>query len=229
MPRKKRHGRSGQPTGRGLRVRVKTARGRKASSTRWLDRQLNDPFVREARRLGFRSRAAFKLLQIDDKFRILEPRQRVLDLGAAPGGWTQVAVERAPGGVIVALDILEMDPVPGATVIRDDIRSDSLLDRLGGALGGGADVVLSDMAAPTTGHRGTDHLRTMALCEDALSVAQQVLAKGGTLVLKAFAGGAHDELMQALNRSFEKVRTVKPPASRPVSPETYVVATGYHG
>ena len=229
MPNKKRSGKSGQPTGRGLRVRVKTARGRKASSTRWLDRQLNDPFVREAKRVGFRSRAAFKLLQIDDKFHILARQQRILDLGAAPGGWTQVAVERSQGGIVVAVDILDMDPVPGATVLRGDIRNEDLVDRLRIALGGAVDVVLSDMAASTTGHRGTDHLRTMALCEDALSIAQQLLATGGTLVLKAFAGGAHGELMQALNRSFEKVRTVKPPASRPVSPETYVVATGYRG
>lgn len=216
---------------RNLRVRVKTARGRKASSTRWLARQLNDPFVQEAQRLGFRSRAAFKLIQLDDKFRILKKGQRVVDLGAAPGGWTQVAVARTGaaegGGAVVAVDIEKMEPVAGARILQKDIREAS--KALRGALGGPADVVLSDMAAPTIGHRATDHLRTMALCEEALAFARDYLAPGGAFVVKAFAGGAHADLMRAINLAFEDARTLKPPASRPESPETYIVAKGYRG
>ena len=226
-------GGAARPRGRNLRVRVKTARGRKASSTRWLSRQLNDPFVQEAKRLGLRSRAAFKLMEIDARFGLLQGGGRIVDLGAAPGSWTQVAVDRsgaaAGKGRVVAVDIHPVEPIAGATVIEADIRDGEVAGTARAALGGLADVVLSDMAAPVTGHRRTDHLRTMALGEAALAFASEVLAPGGSLVLKAFAGGAHGELMQAVNGAFGKVRTVKPDASRAESPETYVVATGFRG
>ena len=221
------------PTGRNMRVRVRTARGRSSSSTRWLDRQLNDPYVHEARKQGLRSRAAFKLVQIDDRYKLFRSGQRVIDLGAAPGGWTQIAVERVQpekgDGVVVAVDLQEMEAVGGAEVICLDISWPEASSRMMEALGGSADVVLSDMAAPLTGHKSTDHLRTMALCEEAHTFACGALIKGGTLVMKAFAGGAHSELMTTINSNFEKVRTVKPDASRPESPETYIVATGFRG
>ena len=214
-----------------MRVRVKTARGRTSSSNRWLDRQLNDPYVQEARKQGLRSRAAFKLAQLDDQYKLLRRGQKVVDLGAAPGGWTQIAVERvqpdAGAGVVVAIDIQEMEPVGGAMIMSLDISDPAAPAQLLAALGGPADVILSDMAAAVTGHKSTDHLRTMALCEDAHAFACEGLVKGGTLVMKAFAGGAHGELMTAINRNFDKVRTVKPDASRPESPETYIVATGF--
>lgn len=234
MPRKSGSGGSAaRPRGRNLRVRVKTARGRKASSTRWLSRQLNDPFVQEAKRLGLRSRAAFKLMEIDERFSLLHGGARIVDLGAAPGSWTQIAVDRAEAaagkGRVVAVDIHPVEPIAGATVLAADIRDDEVVEMTRSALGGPADVVLSDMAAPVTGHRRTDHLRTMALGEAALAFASEVLAPGGSLVLKAFAGGAHGELMQAINSAFGKVRTVKPKASRTESPETYIVATGFRG
>ena len=217
--------------GRNMRVRVKTARGRTSSSTRWLDRQLNDPYVHEARKQGLRSRAAFKIAQLDDQYKLFRRGQKVVDIGAAPGGWTQIAVERvAPdesGGVVIAVDIQEMEPVGGATTMVLDINDPTAPALLMGALGGQADVILSDMAAPVTGHKSTDHLRTMALCEEAHAFACDALVAGGTLVMKAFAGGAHGELMTAINRNFDKVRTVKPDASRPESPETYIVATGF--
>lgn len=223
----------GRLTGRNLTVKVKTARGRKSSSTRWLQRQLNDPFVHEAKKQGYRSRAAFKLIQLDDKYGLFRKGQRVVDLGAAPGGWTQVAVERVQpeqtGGVVVAIDVKEMEPVPGATTMLLDIGDPDAPRQLKQALGGRADVVISDMAAPVTGHRSTDHLRTLALCELAHEFACEALAPGGTFVAKAFAGGAQAELMAQINRYFEKVRTVKPEASRSESPETYIVATGYRG
>ena len=220
-------------TGRNMRVRVKTARGRTASSTRWLDRQLNDPYVHEARKQGLRSRAAFKLVQLDDKYTLLRPGQKVIDLGAAPGGWTQVAVERVQpetgGGVVIAVDLQQMEAIAGAEIMCLDISHPEAPSRMLEALKGTADVVLSDMAAPVTGHKSTDHLRTMALCEEAHAFACEALVKGGTMVMKAFAGGAHGELMATINRNFEKVRTVKPGASRPESPETYIVATGFRG
>ena len=220
-------------TGRNMRVRVKTARGRTASSTRWLDRQLNDPYVAEARKQGLRSRAAFKLVQLDDQYGLLRRGQKVLDIGAAPGGWTQIAVERVQpgqdGGKVIAVDIQEMEAVGGAEILCLDISLPEAPARMMEALGGQADVVLSDMAAPVTGHKSTDHLRTMALCEEAHAFACEALVKGGTLVMKAFAGGAHGELMTTINRSFDKVRTVKPEASRQESPETYIVATGFRG
>ena len=214
-------------------VRVKTARGRKSSSTRWLNRQLNDPYVHEAKKQGFRSRAAFKLLQLDDKYAIFRKGQRVADLGAAPGGWTQVAVDRVQpfesGGVVVAIDIQEMDPVSGAESLLLDICDPAAPRLLKKALGGPADVVISDMAAPLTGHKSTDHIRTLVLCEEAHAFACEALAQGGTFIVKAFAGGAQAELTNAIKRDFEKVRTVKPEASRSESPETYIVATGFRG
>ncbi|MBI5164991.1 MAG: RlmE family RNA methyltransferase [Magnetospirillum sp.] len=213
--------------------RVKTAKKRTTSSTRWLQRQLNDPYVHEAKRLGYRSRAAFKLLELDDRFHILKPGQRVVDLGAAPGGWTQVAVERVrpgpKGGTVVGLDILEWDPIPGATVLVGDFLADDSPARLIEALGGPADVVLSDMAAPTTGHPPTDHLRIIGMVEVALDFALDVLAPGGTFVAKVFQGGTERTLLDMLKRSFATVRHAKPPASRKESAETYVIATGFRG
>jgi 23S rRNA (uridine2552-2'-O)-methyltransferase len=210
-------------------VRVKSARGRSKSSTRWLQRQLNDPYVAEAHRLGYRSRAAFKLLELDDKFHFLRPGSRVVDLGAAPGGWTQLAVGRARGGRVIAVDVLAMDPIEGAEIVMLDMLSADAPDRVAALLGGPADIVLSDMAAPTTGHRSTDHLRTLALAEAASDFACRVLAPGGTFVAKMFQGGAQGELLDRLKRSFARVRHVKPPASRDESPETYLVATGFRG
>ncbi|MDA8231589.1 MAG: RlmE family RNA methyltransferase [Magnetospirillum sp.] len=214
--------------------RVKTAKKRTPSSARWLQRQLNDPYVHEARRLGYRSRAAFKLKELDDRFHLLKPGQRIVDLGAAPGGWTQVAVERTrpggpKGGAVVGMDILEWDPVPGATALVGDFLADDSPQRLIDALGGPADVVLSDMAAPTTGHPSTDHLRIVALVEVAIDFALRVLAPGGTFVAKVFQGGTERTLLEALKRNFATVRHAKPPASRAESAETYVIATGFRG
>jgi 23S rRNA (uridine2552-2'-O)-methyltransferase len=219
---------------RALKVRVKTARQRTASSQRWLERQLNDPYVAAAKRQGMRSRAAFKLTEIDDKHRFLKPGQTVVDLGAAPGGWTQVAVDRVKAldskGAVVAIDILEMEPVPGAIVLHLDFMDETapaeLIRRL---KGGRADVVLSDMAAPTTGHTGTDHLRIMALAEAAGEFAADILKPGGTFLAKVFQGGAEKSLLDALKRNFATVRHVKPPASRAESAELYVLATGFRG
>lgn len=213
-------------------VRVRTAKGRRLSSTRWLERQLNDPYVAEARRLGYRSRAAFKLIEIDDKARLLRPGLRVVDLGAAPGGWTQIAAERvragqAGGGHVVALDILPMDGLAGVDVLELDFLDNSAPARLRAALGGPADVVLSDMAAPTTGHPATDHLRIMALVEAAFVFACEVLAPGGAFVAKVFQGGTEHALLAEMKRHFARVRHIKPPSSRPESAETYVVATGF--
>jgi 23S rRNA (uridine2552-2'-O)-methyltransferase len=226
---------SGRGSGaRGLHTRVKTAKGRKLSSTLWLQRQLNDPYVAEAKRQGFRSRAAFKLQQLDDKFHFLKPGQRVVDLGAAPGGWTQVAVDRVRalhkgGGAVVGIDILEWDPVPGAACLVGDFLADDAPDRLKQALGGPADVVLSDMAAPTTGHPATDHLRIVAMVEVAIDFALEVLAPGGVFVAKVFQGGTEKTLLDQLKRSFATVRHAKPAASRQQSAETYVVAMGFKG
>ncbi|CAK0739788.1 Ribosomal RNA large subunit methyltransferase E [Azospirillaceae bacterium] len=219
------------PGGRNAAVRVKTAARRSLSSTLWLERQLNDPYVAEARRAGWRSRAAFKLLQLDERFHLLRPGARVVDLGAAPGGWSQVVVDRVKPdegrGRVVALDILEMEPVPGAVVLCLDFLDDSAPDRLRAALGGMADLVLSDMAAPTTGHAATDHLRIMGLAETAYDFAASILAPGGAFVCKLFQGGAERELLTRLKRDFASVRHAKPPASRADSSETYLVATGY--
>jgi len=213
--------------GRNKKVRVKTARGRKPSSTRWLQRQLNDPYVASARQAGYRSRAAWKLIQLDEKARFLKSGCRVVDLGAAPGGWTQVAVERAGRGNVVAIDILEMDPVDGAVVLQGDMTDPVSDARILNELGGPPDIILSDMAAATTGHRQTDHLRTMALCEAAVEFAMEHLAQGGTVVAKVFQGGAQAEFLARIKPEFEKIRHIKPDASRKESPETYLVAQGY--
>ncbi len=215
---------------RGKHVRVKTARGRKLSSTRWLERQLNDPFVAEARRLGYRSRAAFKLTGIDDKFHILRRARRIVDLGAAPGGWAQVVVERAPKGVkLLGIDLQEVEPVAGAEFLKMDFLAAGAEERLMAALDGPADLILSDMANPATGHRQTDHLRTMALCEAAYEFAQMVLKPGGAFVAKVLRGGTEDQLLTAMKKNFAAVRHFKPDASRQESSELYVVATGFKG
>jgi 23S rRNA (uridine2552-2'-O)-methyltransferase len=226
--------RRGVPTtGRAAAVRVKTARRRSASSTHWLERQLNDPYVAEAQRLGYRSRAAFKLLELDDRFAFLKPGARVVDLGAAPGGWTQVAVAHTRAetgrGRVVGIDVLAMDPVPGATLLCQDFLAAAAPGAIKAALGGPADVVLSDMAAPATGHAATDHLRIIALAEAAYEFAKDVLAPGGGFIAKVFQGGTERSLLEALRRDFETVRHAKPPSSRAESAEVYVVALGFHG
>jgi 23S rRNA (uridine2552-2'-O)-methyltransferase len=222
--------------GRRLTVKLRTAKGRKTASTRWLARQLNDPYVEEAKRRGYRSRAAFKLIEIDDKHHILKPGMKVVDLGAAPGGWSQIAAERVASGVgsgpgqVIAVDLTEIESLPGVDVLALDVTEAGTLDRIRAALKGGrADVVLSDMAAPATGHRATDHLRVVALVETAFDLAEDVLAPGGTFLAKVFQGGAGQELLTRLKQSFAKVSHVKPKASRAESPEVYVLATGYRG
>ena len=216
------------PSGRGgLKVRVKTAKGRKISSQAWLERQLNDPYVREAKAKGYRSRAAFKLIELDRKFRVLKKGARVLDLGAAPGGWTQVAAAR--GAHVVAMDILPMDPIEGAEVLQLDMLDPATPQRLKDALGGQADLVLTDMAAPTTGHRATDHIRTTSLLEAALDMADEVLAPGGAFIGKVFQGGATGALLARIKKAFREVKHVKPPASRAELVELYLVATGFRG
>jgi 23S rRNA (uridine2552-2'-O)-methyltransferase len=224
---------SSKPTGRRATVRVKTARGRTVSSQRWLQRQLNDPYVAEAKKRGYRSRAAFKLLQLDDQFRFLKPGARVVDLGAAPGGWTQVAVERVrpqqSGGVVVGLDLTPVEPVSGATVLAKDFYDDDAPAVLEELLGGPADVVLSDMAAAATGETQVDHLRIMGLAEAAHDFARQVLKPGGSFVAKVLRGGTERTLLDRLKRDFAKVRHVKPEASRADSAEMYVVGTGFRG
>ena len=220
--------RGSRPAGRQLHTRVKTAKGRKLSSKLWLERQLNDPYVAEAKARGYRSRAAFKLLQIDEKHRILPKQGRVVDLGAAPGGWTQVALERCgPKGQVVAVDIQEMEPLEGAVVLKLDFLDEEADDAVKAALGGAADLVMSDMAAPATGHAGTDHLRIMMLAETALHFALQVLAPGGAFLAKVLQGGSEKSLLEDLRRHFSQVRHVKPEASRKDSAELYVLATGF--
>jgi 23S rRNA (uridine2552-2'-O)-methyltransferase len=210
------------------RVRLEGARKRTASSRAWLERQLNDPFVRKAKAKGYRSRAAFKLIEIDDRFRFLRGGASVLDLGAAPGGWSQVAAERAgKRGRVVAADIDDMEPLAGVDIMKADLRDAATAEHLKVMLGDGADVVLSDMAAPATGHRGTDHLRTLALFESALDVAESVLKPGGVFVGKLFQGGATGETTARLKSGFELVRYAKPEASRAQSVEVYLVATGF--
>jgi 23S rRNA (uridine2552-2'-O)-methyltransferase len=221
-------------SGRNLAQRVHTAGRRSHSSTLWLERQLNDPYVAEAKRLGYRSRAAFKLIQLDDRFGFLLPGKRVIDLGAAPGGWTQVAVERClpvggKQGRVVGIDLTPMEPIPGAELLTGDFLADDAAQRLKAALGGAADVVLSDMAAPATGHAQTDHLRIMGLAETAHAFAREVLRPGGVFVTKVLQGGASRDLLLALKRDFADVRHVKPPASRADSAEIYVVAKGFRG
>jgi 23S rRNA (uridine2552-2'-O)-methyltransferase len=214
--------------GRQLTVRVKSARRRKPSSTEWLTRQLNDPYVAEAKRQGYRSRAAFKLQQLDERFHLLKRGGRVVDLGCAPGGWSQVAVERVGShGVVVGADLSETDSLPGAVLLHGDFRDEALIAQIREVLGGPADLVLSDMAAPATGHAATDHLRVVALAEDALALAQTLLKPGGAFVAKVLQGGAAGDLLAALKKTFAEVRHAKPAASRAESAETYVVAKGF--
>jgi len=211
-------------------VVVKTANRRTSSSAQWLERQINDPYVIEAKTAGYRSRAAYKLRQLDDKYRFLRAGARVVDLGASPGGWTQVAVQRVgKSGRVVALDMVEIDPVKGAEFMLGDIQSSDIQGQLRIALGGDADVVLSDMAAPATGHAKTDHIRVMALAEAAHECACSLLAEGGAFVVKLLIGGADRDLLTALKRDFQHARHVKPPASRSDSREIYLVASGFRG
>jgi 23S rRNA (uridine2552-2'-O)-methyltransferase len=223
---------TGKPGGanRQLAARLKTAKGRSPQSQRWLERQLNDPYVAAARARGYRSRAAFKLVELDEKFRLLKPGGRVVDLGAAPGGWTQVAVAKVGDrGKVVGLDLLPVDPVPGATILEGDFQdaeAEKAVERL---LDGQADLVLSDMAPNTTGHAATDHLRIMSLAELALDFALRVLAPGGAFVAKVFQGGSEKAFLETLKQRFATVRHAKPPASRKDSAELYVVATGFKG
>ncbi len=222
------------PGGRQLAERVKTARGRPISSTRWLQRQLNDPYVSRARAEGYRSRAAYKLIEIDDRFGVLKRGAKVIDLGAAPGGWTQVTVERVRadqdgGGEVLAVDLSDMEPVQGATFVQLDFMEPDADTKLADALGGRADIVLSDMAAPATGIPRVDHLRIMALCEAVLDFAGTVLAPDGALVSKVLRGGGEAAFVRDLKQAFRKVKHVKPPASRADSAEMYVVAMGFRG
>jgi len=221
--------RSGMGSGRGApRVRVRSTGGRRASSTRWLERQLNDPYVHAARTKGYRSRAAFKILELDGKFHFLKKGARVLDLGAAPGGWSQIAADKVgPTGKVVATDILEMEPLAGVEFLQADFLAPETPARLKEVMGGQADVVLSDMAAPTTGHRATDHIRTVALLEAALDIAEDVLKTGGIFIGKIFQGGATGDLLARIKRLFAEVKHVKPPASRQESVELYLVALGF--
>ncbi|WP_114964541.1 RlmE family RNA methyltransferase [Alkalilacustris brevis] len=232
---------TGSGSGRGqreLKVKVKTARGRKLSSTRWLERQLNDPYVQRARAEGYRGRAAFKLIELDDRFRFLRPGARVVDLGCAPGGWLQVAVARVnalgeakgkPQGRVLGIDLQEVEPLAGAEVHVLDFLAEGADDQVKAWLDGPADVVMSDMAASASGHKQTDHMRIIALCEAAAEFAFDVLEKGGTFVAKVLAGGAEGDLQKLLKNNFEKVANVKPPASRADSSEKYVVAMGFRG
>jgi 23S rRNA (uridine2552-2'-O)-methyltransferase len=213
----------------GLRTRVKTAKGRKIGSTRWLERQLNDPYVKLAKAEGYRSRAAYKLLELDERFGFLKGVERVIDLGLAPGGWTQVVRKRAPRAAVVGIDLLPADPIEGAAILQMDFLADAAPDALREALGGPADLVLSDMAANTVGHPQTDHLRTMGLVEAALQFAAEVLKPNGAFVAKVLAGGADSGLVAELKRLFATVKHAKPPASRKGSSEWYVVAQGFKG
>ena len=228
-------------SGRGareLKTRVKTARGRKLSSTRWLERQLNDPYVRAAKRDGYRGRAAYKLIELDDKLRFLVPGARVVDLGCAPGGWCQVAVKRVNAlgekkgkavGSVLGVDLQEVEPIAGTTLMQLDFLEEGADDAVKAALDGQADVVLSDMAASASGHRATDHLRIIALAETAAYFAFDVLTEGGAFAAKVLQGGTEGELLALLKKHFMKVSHIKPPASRADSAEMYVVATGFRG
>jgi 23S rRNA (uridine2552-2'-O)-methyltransferase len=225
---------SKKPAERELKVRVKNKHGKRTLSQKlWLERQLNDPYVAKAKREGYRSRAAYKLIEIDDKFRFLRPGQNVVDLGAAPGGWSQVAAQRikaAEGkGRVVAIDLLEMDAIPNVTFMQLDFLDRDAPDKLKALLGGLADVVLSDMAANTTGHRKTDQLRIIGLVEEAAGFAREVLAPGGTFLAKVRQGGTDADLLAMLKRDFASVRHVKPQASRADSSELFVLATGFRG
>ena len=206
--------------------RLRTARGRSLSQQRWLTRQLNDPYVALARKAGWRSRAAFKLIEIDERCRVITPGARVLDLGAAPGGWSQVAIRRGAGRVL-ALDLLPIEPIGGVDIIQGDLAAEGMDRILAERLGGEADLVLSDMAPNTTGHAATDHLRIIALAELAMTLAFDTLAEGGGFVAKVFQGGSEKQMLDPLKRAFRTVRHLKPPASRKQSSELYVVATGF--
>lgn len=215
---------------RGLHVRVKTAKKRTTSSTRWLARQLNDPYVAKAKAAGYRSRAAFKIEEMDTKYHLFKPGGRVVDLGCAPGGWSQVAVAKVgTKGKVVGCDLLEVTPIPGATLIVKDFLEDDAPEIMKSLLGGGADVVMSDMAANTTGHTPTDHLRIMHLCELAYDFACEVLAPGGAFVCKVLKGGTERELLRRMQQDFTTVKHAKPEASRKDSAESYVVALGFRG
>ncbi len=212
---------------RALKIRLKTAKLRTKSSQLWLERQINDPYVRAAKSEGYRSRAAYKLKEMDDKHRFLKRGQSAVDLGAAPGGWTQVLVERLGEGRAIGVDIQEMDPIPGAALMHLDFMAAHAPDEIKRALKGPVDTVLSDMASPATGHRETDHLRVMALCETALEFAVEVLKPGGTFVCKVLRGGTERSLLETLKKRFTRVVHVKPPASRSDSAEMYVLAMGF--
>lgn len=216
-------GRSGQ------RQRVKTAKGRKIGSTRWLERHLNDPYVKQAKAEGYRSRAAYKLLELDERFKFVRQAKAVVDLGIAPGGWAQVVRKYSPKAAVVGIDLLEIDPIEGVTIFEMDFMDDDAPDKLLDALGGAPDLVLSDMAANTVGHQQTDHLRTMGLVEAAAYFAIQHLQPGGGFVSKVFAGGTDGELLSLLKKNFKLVKHAKPPASRKGSSEWYVIAQGFKG
>ncbi|TFF19106.1 RlmE family RNA methyltransferase [Jiella endophytica] len=224
---------TGRGDDRGMSVRVKKKRGVKASSRRWLERQLNDPYVRRAKTDGYRSRAAYKLIEIDDRYKLLKPGQAVVDLGAAPGGWSQVAVERtgstADAVGVVGIDYLAVEPVAGATILEMDFLDDEAPQKLLDTLGRQPQIVLSDMAAPTTGHRRTDHLRTMHLCEVAADFAIRTLRPGGHFLSKTFQGGTENDLLTLLKQNFAAVHHVKPPASRGGSVELFILAKGFKG
>jgi 23S rRNA (uridine2552-2'-O)-methyltransferase len=209
--------------------RIRTAKGRKPSSTRWLERQLNDPYVRRAKAENYRSRAAFKLIELDERFGLLKGAKAVVDLGIAPGGWSQVVRRKVPQGRVVGIDLLPTDPIDGVTILQMDFMDETAPDRLKEALGGEADLVLSDMAANTVGHQQTDHLRTMALVEAGLLFATEVLRPGGAYVAKVLAGGADNQLVAEMKRHFTTVKHAKPPASRKDSSEWYVIAQGFKG
>jgi 23S rRNA (uridine2552-2'-O)-methyltransferase len=217
-----------KPSGRSLKQRVKTGKGRTLSSKLWLERQLNDPYVQRAKREGYRSRSAFKLVEIDDKYRILKKGARVVDLGAAPGGWSQVAAKRiGEGGRIVAIDLLDIEPIAGVDFIQLDFLDPAAPDELKARLGGEADVVLTDMAANATGHRKTDHIKIVALVEAAAEFAREVLKPGGAFLAKVIQGGTEPALLAQLKKDFSTVRHVKPAASRADSAELYLLATGF--
>ena len=209
--------------------RIRTAKGRKVSSTRWLERQLNDPYVRRAKAENYRSRAAYKLLELDERFGLLKGVKSVIDLGIAPGGWSQVVRRKSPQAKVVGIDLLPTEPIDGVTILQTDFMDEDAPAKLREALGGSADLVLSDMAANTVGHPQTDHLRTMALVEAGLEFAGEVLRPGGAYVAKVLAGGADNDLVAALKRSFATVKHAKPPASRKDSSEWYVIAQGFKG
>ncbi|BBC74412.1 ribosomal RNA large subunit methyltransferase E [Altererythrobacter sp. B11] len=209
--------------------RVRTGRGRTASSVRWLERQLNDPYVKQAKAEGYRSRAAYKLIELDERFDLLKGARRVVDLGIAPGGWSQVVRKQVPAAAVVGIDLLETEPLEGVTILQMDFMDDAAPARLEEALDGAPDLVLSDMAANTVGHKQTDHLRTMGLVEAAAYFAVDTLAEGGTFVAKVLAGGTDSDLLTLLKKHFRAVKHAKPPASRKGSSEWYVIAQGFKG